>query len=41
VFVIFGYATFGLAMLPWAFRGDIEHLEVLKTLPVTPLAVTA
>jgi hypothetical protein len=40
-FVIFGYATFGLSMLPWAFRGDIEHLEVLKTLPVTPLAVTA
>ena len=25
--------------LPWAFRGDIDHIDSLKTLPVAPLAL--
>ncbi len=34
------YLTFIFAMqLPWAFRGDIEHMDSLKTLPVAPLAL--
>ena len=34
------YLTFLFAMqLPWAFRGDIDHMDSLKTLPVAPLAL--
>ncbi len=36
------YMTFIFAMqLPWAFRGDIDHIDVLKSLPVAPLALAA
>jgi hypothetical protein len=36
------YLTFIFTIqLPWAFRGDIDHMAVLKTLPVTPLALAA
>ena len=36
------YLTFLFSMqLPWAFRGDIVHMDVLKSLPVAPLAVAA
>ena len=36
------YLTFLFAMqLPWAFRGDIDHMDSLKTLPVAPLALAA
>ena len=36
------YLTFIFAMqLPWAFRGDIDHMDSLKTLPVAPLALAA
>ena len=35
-----GYMTFIIAMqLPWAFRGDIVHMDCLKSLPVSPLSV--
>jgi ABC-2 type transport system permease protein len=35
-----GYLTFLFTMqLPWAFRGDIDHIDSLKTLPVAPLAL--
>ena len=35
-----GYITFIIAMqLPWAFRGDIVHMDCLKSLPVSPLSV--
>lgn len=27
--------------LPWAFRGDIDHMDALKTLPVRPMALVA
>ncbi len=34
------YLTFIFAMqLPWAFRGDIVHMDCLKSLPVAPLSV--
>ena len=34
------YLTFLFGMqLPWAFRGDIDHMDSLKTLPVAPLAL--
>jgi Putative ABC exporter len=34
------YMTILFAMhLPWAFRGDIEHMDSLKALPIAPLAV--
>ncbi len=34
------YMTFIFTMqLPWAFRGDIDHIDFLKTLPVTLLAL--
>ncbi len=34
------YLTFIFCMqLPWAFRGDIVHMDCLKSLPVAPLAV--
>jgi hypothetical protein len=34
------YLTFIFAMqLPWAFRGDIDHMDSLKALPVPPLAL--
>ena len=34
------YMTFIFTMqLPWAFRGDIDHIDSLKTLPVAPLAL--
>jgi hypothetical protein len=36
------YLTFLFAtQLPWAFRGDIDHIDSLKTLPVAPLALAA
>jgi Putative ABC exporter len=46
------FATFGVGglayisfiftmQLPWAFRGDIDHMALLKTLPVKPLALAA
>ena len=32
------YMTFVFSMqLPWAFRGDLDHIEFLKTLPLGPL----
>lgn len=35
-----GYLTFIFSMqLPWAFRGDIVHMDCLKSLPVAPLAM--
>jgi ABC-2 type transport system permease protein len=41
-FSFIAYLTFFFAMqLPWAFRGDIEHMDSLKTLPITPLALAA
>jgi ABC-2 type transport system permease protein len=34
------YLTFIFALqLPWAFRGDIDHMDSLKSLPVRPLAL--
>jgi Putative ABC exporter len=34
------YLSFIFAMqLPWAFRGDIDHMDCLKSLPVSPLAL--
>jgi hypothetical protein len=34
------YLTILFSMqLPWAFRGDIDHMDVLKALPVAPLAL--
>jgi hypothetical protein len=34
------YLTFIFAMqLPWAFRGDIVHMDCLKSLPIAPLAI--
>jgi len=37
---ILAYLTFIFTMqLPWAFRGDIDHIDFLKTLPVAPLAL--
>ncbi len=31
------YLTFIFSMqLPWAFRGDIDHMDFLKSLPVAP-----
>jgi len=36
------YLTFLFSFqLPWAFRGDIDHMDVLKTLPVRPLALAS
>ncbi len=36
------YLSFIFAMqLPWAFRGDIDHMDCLKSLPVSPLALVA
>jgi hypothetical protein len=36
------YMTFIFTMqLPWAFRGDIDHMAMLKTLPVAPLSLAA
>lgn len=36
------YMTFIFAMqLPWAFRGDLDHIDFLKTLPVRPSIVAA
>ena len=32
------YLTFLLTLqVPWAFRGDIDHMDCLKSLPVAPL----
>jgi hypothetical protein len=37
---IMAYLTFLFSFqLPWAFRGDIDHMDLLKTLPVRPLAL--
>ncbi len=34
------YLTFIFSMqLPWAFRGDIVHMDCLKSLPVAPIAL--
>lgn len=42
VLVIFGYGTFmGGGALPLAFRGDVHHLDVLKSMPVRPIAIAA
>jgi Putative ABC exporter len=36
------YLTFIFSMqLPWAFRGDLDHIDFLKTLPVRPAIVAA
>ncbi len=36
------YLTFIFSMqLPWAFRGDLDHIDFLKTLPVHPVFVAA
>jgi hypothetical protein len=36
------YLTFLFAMqLPWAFRGDLDHIETLKTLAVHPALLAA
>jgi hypothetical protein len=36
------YLTFiFVTQLPWAFRGDIDHIDSLKALPVVPLALAA
>jgi hypothetical protein len=36
------YLTFLFSFqLPWAFRGDIDHMDLLKTLPVRPLALAS
>jgi ABC-2 type transport system permease protein len=36
------YLTFIFTMqLPWAFRGDIDHIDFLKTLPLRPGVVAA
>src|SRR5262249_42714950 len=35
------YLTFLFSMqLPWAFRGDLDHLDFLKTLPLHPMVLT-
>jgi hypothetical protein len=35
------YLTFLFSLqVPWAFRGDLDHIEFLKTLPVHPLALS-
>lgn len=37
-----GYVTMIFTtQVPWAFRGDIEHIDTLKALPVAPLALAA
>jgi hypothetical protein len=36
---VLAYASLGLTMAPWAFCGDLDHLDFLKTLPVRPLAL--
>jgi len=34
------YLTFLFTMqVPWAFRGDIDHIDFLKTLPIAPVAL--
>jgi hypothetical protein len=36
------YLTFIFAMqLPWAFRGDVDHIDFLKALPLHPAVVAA
>jgi hypothetical protein len=36
------YLTFIFAMqLPWAFRGDLDHVDFLKTLPLGPARLAA
>jgi hypothetical protein len=37
----FGGSIFLMQMLPFDFRGDVDRMEVLKSLPVTPLAIVA
>jgi hypothetical protein len=35
------YLTFLFSMqLPWAFRGDLDHIDFLKTLPLHPMILT-
>ncbi len=37
---LLAYLTFIFAIsLPWAFRGDLDHIDFLKSLPVRPIAV--
>jgi hypothetical protein len=38
-FGIIGYVTMIFVVFPWSFRGDIDHLDILKTLPVQPMAL--
>ena len=34
------YLTFLFSMqLPWAFRGDLDHMDSLKTLPLHPMVL--
>lgn len=36
------YLTFFFSMqLPWAFRGDVDHIDFLKSLPIGPVRVAA
>ncbi len=35
----FGLSIFLMQMLPFDFRGDIDRMDVLKSLPISPLAV--
>ena len=36
------YMTFLFSMqLPWAFRGDVDHIDFLKTLPLRPAILAA
>jgi Putative ABC exporter len=37
---LLAYLTFIFTLsLPWAFRGDLDHIDFLKSLPVRPIAV--
>ncbi|MHB1555919.1 MAG: putative ABC exporter domain-containing protein [Isosphaeraceae bacterium] len=36
------YLTFLFSMqLPWAFRGDVDHIDFLKSLPIGPVRIAA
>jgi Putative ABC exporter len=38
---LLAYVTIIFSMqLPWAFRGDIVHMDLLKSLPIAPLALS-
>jgi hypothetical protein len=39
---LLAYLTFIFTLsLPWAFRGDLDHIDFFKSLPVRPIAVAA